>query len=55
MLKCAAEECGANFHTVNGGAYTKVIEVQRKEEGEFERSTCMECVASNRRVETAIA
>ena len=32
-----------------------VIEVLRKEEGEFERSTCMGCVVSNRRVETAIA
>ena len=32
-----------------------MIEVLRKEEGEFERSTCMGCVVSNRRVETAIA
>ena len=30
-------------------------EVLRKEEGEFERSICMGCVGSNRRVETSIA
>ena len=30
------------FSNSNGGAYTKVVfEVLRKEEGEFERSTCM--------------
>ena len=31
-----------------------MIEVLRKEDGEFDRSTCMGCVVSNRRVETAM-
>ena len=52
----ARANCKRSLLYSNGGAYTKVvIEVLRKEEGEFERSTCMGCVVSNRRVEMAIA
>ena len=41
----ARANCKRSLLYSNGDAYTKVvIEVLRKEDGEFERSTCMGCV-----------
>ena len=45
----ARANCKRSLLYSNGGAYAKVvIEVLRKEEGEFERSTCMGCAVSNK-------